>query len=320
MAVQLARAVTGVPRRREDTRLWQEMTEQPDVLRRALDANSGRLAQLRALSPARIRLVGHGSSRHAAAYGAMVVEARSGIPCDVVPAPDSAGGSALYGAGDLAIALSQSGRTPSVVAAASRAQRAGAVLVALTNDATSPLARDADLVLDCCCGEERAVPATKTFLAQAGLLLALGAGDGVARSAAAPIVAVLSAPAGEPLRPGMVVGVRSAGPIAAEVALKFAEIAGHAVVGVDAAEALHGPVSAGHGPLLVLSSRPDANVDRLRSHRPVVLAAAPAWSGDEDADALVLAVAGQNMALQLALALGRNPDAPPHLRKVTVSA
>lgn len=314
--------MSAVALRREDTRVWTEMGEQPEVLRRALDVNAPLLDRLRGIAPPRIRLVGHGSSGHAARFGAAVIEARLGVACDVVPAPDMGGGAALYRRGDVVVALSQSGRTPSVLAAVARAALSGARVVALTNDAGSPLAAAAHDVLRCEAGEELAVPATKTFLAQAALLLALAAGVDVALRSVPPIAAALAAGASAaPLRPGMVVGSRSAGPIAAEVALKFAEIAGHAVIGVDAAEALHGPVAAGDGPLLALAAGPDGNLDLLRAHREVVQPALPLGGcGDADAGALVLAVIGQNMALALALAAGRDPDSPPHLSKVTRSA
>jgi hypothetical protein len=105
------------------------------------------------------------------------------------------------------------------------------------------------------------------------------------------------------------------------VALKFAAIAGHSVVGIDAAEALHGPIAAGDGPLLVLAARPDPNVDVLRERRTVVQPPLPGGGcGDADADALVLVVIGQIMALDLALGWRRNPDTPPRLSKVTHSA
>jgi glucosamine--fructose-6-phosphate aminotransferase (isomerizing) len=309
--------------RRDGTRVWAEMREQPKVLRRAVHANEAVLEELRAIAPQRIRLVGHGSSAHAAHFGAMVIEARLGVACDVVPPPDAGGGGALYREGDVVIAISQSGRTRSVLAAAQRAHAAGATVVALTNQESSPVAGIAACVLRCEAGDEVAVPATKTFVAQAGLLLALAAGTGVAVRAADPIEAVLGAtwPPGDPLRPELVVGSRSAGPIAAEVALKFAEIAGHSVVGIDAAEALHGPIAAGNGPLLVLAARPDPNVDLLRERRTVVQPSLPGGGcGDADADALVLAVIGQIMALDLALGCGRDPDTPPRLSKVTHSA
>jgi glucosamine--fructose-6-phosphate aminotransferase (isomerizing) len=197
-------------------------------------------------------------------------------------------------------------------------------VVALTNEPSAPLAEGADAVLRCEAGAELAVPATKTFLAQAGLLLALAAGADVAVSATAPIERVLAAAAtggGPALRPELVVGSHSAGPIAAEVALKFAEIAGHSVVGIDAAEALHGPIAAGDGELLVLTAGGDENVELLRGRRLVVVPELPGGgSGDRDADSLVLAVIGQIMALDLALACGRDADAPPRLSKVTHSA
>lgn len=67
--------------------------------------------------------------------------------------------------GWLAVGVSQSGRTPEIVAVLESFGAAGAVTVAVTNDRDSALAHAADATLDTAAGVERAVPATKTVTA-----------------------------------------------------------------------------------------------------------------------------------------------------------
>ena len=65
----------------------------------------------------------------------------------------------------LAIAVSQSGRTPEIVAVLEHSRTCGARTVAVTNDASSPLAHAADVIVELMAGHEIAVPSTKTFTA-----------------------------------------------------------------------------------------------------------------------------------------------------------
>ena len=74
----------------------------------------------------------------------------------------------LYGARPdmadaLVIGISQSGRSPDIVAVLEEARRQGALTVALTNAADSPLADVADHVIDVLAGPELATAATKTY-------------------------------------------------------------------------------------------------------------------------------------------------------------
>jgi glucosamine--fructose-6-phosphate aminotransferase (isomerizing) len=68
------------------------------------------------------------------------------------------------------IGISQSGASPDVVSVLEEARRQGALTVAISNEAESPLARAAELVLTLGAGQERSVPASKTYTAS---LLAL---------------------------------------------------------------------------------------------------------------------------------------------------
>jgi glucosamine--fructose-6-phosphate aminotransferase (isomerizing) len=68
--------------------------------------------------------------------------------------------------GQLVVGVSQSGRTPEIVATLAMLRDAGGCALAITNNQTSELARAAGAVIELGVGEELAVPATKTASAQ----------------------------------------------------------------------------------------------------------------------------------------------------------
>ena len=73
----------------------------------------------------------------------------------------------------LVIAVSQSGETADTLQAARKAKEEGATLLCVCNVRTSSLVRLCDKAVITCCGEERAVAATKSYAAQAVTMLAL---------------------------------------------------------------------------------------------------------------------------------------------------
>ena len=82
-----------------------------------------------------VRMVGHGSSDNAASYGVYAF----GLLAGLTALRDSISLTVYYGAkldfaDSTVIALSQSGRTPDVLEYVTRARRAGAFTVAVTND------------------------------------------------------------------------------------------------------------------------------------------------------------------------------------------
>lgn len=147
-----------------------EMAEQPQVLERLLGRRRRLVDEMRAGLPDQLHgvaLAARGSSDNAAIVGRYMLELATRRPVSLV-APSLL---SLYGAdisyrGQVAVAISQSGETPEIVSVLDRMQRSGARGVAITNRPDSPLAAVADLVVDLGAGEERAVPATKTFTAQ----------------------------------------------------------------------------------------------------------------------------------------------------------
>ncbi|MBI4927133.1 MAG: SIS domain-containing protein [Anaerolineae bacterium] len=66
----------------------------------------------------------------------------------------------------LVVGVSQSGQSPDIVSVLAEGRRRGCATLAITNDAHSPLAAEADYVIDILAGEEKAVAATKTYTAQ----------------------------------------------------------------------------------------------------------------------------------------------------------
>jgi glutamine---fructose-6-phosphate transaminase (isomerizing) len=145
----------------------QDMATQPAVLA-ALAARREQIAEsLAGPAPVGIVIVARGSSDHAGIFGRYLLEVATGLPV-ALAAPSL---QTLYGVrprveGWLAIAISQSGRTPEIATVLERFRDAGARAVAVTNDPDSPLARGASVHVALDAGEEQAVPATKTFTAQ----------------------------------------------------------------------------------------------------------------------------------------------------------
>jgi glutamine---fructose-6-phosphate transaminase (isomerizing) len=330
-----------------------EMAEQPRVLER-LAARADDVARLvRAVVPrplAGVAIVARGSSDHASVAARYLLEWATGRPVSLV-APSL---HTLYEArvdyhGQLALAVSQSGRTPEIVTTLRRLTDAGAAGLAITNDPDSPLAAASGAVVALDAGEERAVPATKTVTAElfAFALLARGLGDprfADADLASLPdaVESVLSD--AEPARrvaatladaPRLVVTARGLLYGAAlEAALKLQETAGIAAQGFSAADLRHGPIAiVDEGfPVLALSAAGPARGDvaelvaMLRERGAHVLTV----SADADADLplppvveplapIVAVVAAQQLAHELALARGRDPDAPVGLQKVTAT-
>jgi glucosamine--fructose-6-phosphate aminotransferase (isomerizing) len=261
----------------------------------------------------------------------------------------------LYGVeprlrGWLAVAISQSGRTPEIVTVLERYGRAGAATVAITNAPDSPLALAADAATAFGAGEERAVPATKTFTAELAAMALVAEALGPVPWSAADwgllpdvVAAVLDDPAPAERAAGRLgdadelaaVGRGYLMPIALEAALKLREASGLRAEGWSAADFRHGPIAVARGvlPLLAVSAAGPAASDvdelaaELESARTPVLRLADRPGADlpypaglaEPLRALPAAVRAQQLALALARRRGIDPDSPPGLRKVTLT-
>ncbi|MBT3322884.1 MAG: SIS domain-containing protein [Anaerolineae bacterium] len=66
----------------------------------------------------------------------------------------------------LIVGISQSGQSPDIVSVLAEGKKQGNLTLAITNEPNSPLAKNADFILDIQAGEEKAVAATKTYTSQ----------------------------------------------------------------------------------------------------------------------------------------------------------
>ncbi len=334
-------------------RMLAEALEGPAVVERLLRENAPEardLGRFLARKPPAFALTGaRGSSDHAATYAQYLLGLAVGVYAgSLPPSLFSLYRATLSLSGALALFFSQSGKSPDLAAAARRARTRGALTVAFTNDPASPLAGEAEVVLPLHAGTERAVAATKTFLAELAAFLQLVAHwrqDRALLEAIERLPEFLDAAARaewprflEVLAGAEHAFVLSRGPayaVAQEAALKLKEAAGLFAEAFSAAEFLHGPVALLEPgfPVLVLAPE-DVALEGVRSVAEdlVQKGAALLWAGAEPgpgeplavpaaphpyAAPLVLAQAFYPSAARLALARGNDPDRPRNLKKVT---
>jgi glutamine---fructose-6-phosphate transaminase (isomerizing) len=330
-----------------------ELNEAPEAVARqdsVLPAPLGELtAHLARTPPSVVVTCARGSSAHAAAFAKHLVERRLGIP--VVPAAPvifTAYRCDLRLKGQFFLAISQSGCSDDLIEAASSARRSGALTAALVNDVESPLAAACDIVLPIGAGPERAVAATKSFIASLAALLRLAAlwsRDDCLQAAIARLPMRL-AEAARCDWTGAIPALAAAdslvaigrGPtlaIAREAALKLKELADLHAEAFSGAEFLHGPVAlveASYPLLMFVAGDETAPGLRqlavaLRGRGANVVCADPGDGRATDlptvapdhpeADALCLIQSFYKVAARLAVARGVDPDRPRHLQKVT---
>jgi glucosamine--fructose-6-phosphate aminotransferase (isomerizing) len=304
--------------------------------------------RLRWLAPRAVVTLARGSSDHAATFARYLIETRLGVlTSSTAPSIASVYGVATRLDGVLCLAVSQSGRSPDLLAAVEAAKAAGAHVVALVNEAGSPLAAAAHDVVPLAAGPERSVAATKSFLASLSALaqlVAAWASDAELQHAldAAPD---LLARAWELDWSPLVEGLTEASSLytigrgiglgaAQEAALKLKETCALHAEAFSAAEVRHGPmalVRAGF-PALVFRQydQTGIGIDNLiadlaaRGGRVFAAGAGsragtplPTLEAHPVIEPMLQVQSFYRAANMIALARGLDPDRPPHLSKVT---
>jgi glucosamine--fructose-6-phosphate aminotransferase (isomerizing) len=247
----------------------------------------------------------------------------------------------------LAIAISQSGRSPDILVAVQAAKQAGALALSLVNADESPLASLSDIVMPLRAGPERSVAATKSYIASLSAILHL-AGEWSRDDAllenlrGAP--RLLRAAWGCDWSPlidclcharGLYVIGRGPGlAIAQEAALKLKETCQLHAEAFSAAEVRHGPMAlvGPDFPLLVFRQSDESAEgveqlvhDAVDQGVPVFIVGAevagastlPIPAAHELIEPMLHIQALYRAASELAVARGLDPDRPPHLQKVT---
>lgn len=239
-----------------------EARDATQVVARQLRENDAVLhrlaAKLQQSPPPFVVTIGRGSSDHACTFAKYLCETKLGlITASAAPSTVTVYHADLNFDHALVIGISQSGQSPDICAMMDAARRKGATTVALVNVADSPLARSAEFVIPLCAGEEKAVAATKSYIAALTALvhfIAVMTGSAELQRACAQLPqAMENATSGlvwrefgecfRSIHHTLIIGRGYGFPIAQEIALKFKETAAIQAEAFSAAELLHGPLA-----------------------------------------------------------------------------
>ena len=332
--------------------MFQEAASASDAVRAQLQCDSDAIAaigrEVRRLAPRTVITCARGSSDHAATYAKYLIETRAGVlTASAAPSVSSVYGVTQDLRGCLFIALSQSGRSPDLLASVAAARAAGATILALCNTPGAPLIAAADLVIELRAGVETSVAATKSYLATLAALVRMVAAwteDAGLQSAVDTLPALMDrswaldwSAALPPLESAAhlyVVGRGLGLGAAQEAALKCKETCGLHAEAFSSAELRHGPYALlGAGfPALLFAQRDatQAGVEALggelaRRGVPVLIAGAhaegaielPTIEAPAEIAPILLVQSAYRLIATLAVRRGFDPDHPAHLCKVT---
>lgn len=285
-----------------------------------------------------IYTLARGSSDAAAMVLSYEIMRLTGIPSTTLPPSVFSLCSGIRVEGSLAVAISQSGKSPDLVRAASGFRAGKGSVLALTNTVCSPLADAADAVLDLLAGPERATPATKSVVCSIATGMAM-LGHSVSDyakqfdAAVSSVADALSAGHESALVDALAVGNsvyvigRGCGfGVAEEIALKLKECCALHAEAFSASEVLHGPLQLAARALtvLIIDTGEDATKasllaaeQRFSSHGARVIRIGNKAAISPAAASAVLLTRLYPIVLATALALGLDPDTPHTLSKVT---
>lgn len=336
----------------EATHMYREASESAGALRTQFENNHLRALELgstlRSLAPRAVVTCARGSSDHAATFAKYLIETRLGI----LTSSASPSVSSVYGVkqnlrGCLFLAISQSGRSPDLVAAARAAKSAGATVIALVNTDNAPLGDVADFLLPLCAGPEQSVAATKSYIASLAAIVHLVAAWSTDSELHAALTSAPDALASAwqldwgAAMPTLrntshlyVIGRGVGLGIAQEAALKCKETCRLHAEAFSGAEVRHGPQALlqSNFPALLFTQNDETRHDlELLARDLIAREVHVIISGSAVAGAtvlptieahpviqpLLLAQSFYKLANALAVARGCDPDRPPHLRKVT---
>lgn len=334
------------------SRMYREAAQAPAVVREQLETNAERMAQigarLREMKPRAVVTCARGSSDNAATFAKYLIESRA----KVLTSSAAPSLSSLYEAqpdlrGVVCLAISQSGKSPDLLASVEAAKRGGALVIALCNWTDSPLASLADHLVPLCAGIEMSVAATKSYIASLSAVLHLVASwtadrsllDALSRSPeqlqqAWELDWSGAVPALQESTNLYVVGRGFGLGIAQEVALKLKETCGLHAEAFSAAEVKHGPMALVRlgFPVLMLSQNDESRAGIAALANDFVLRGAevllagitaeralslPTIAAHPAIEPILMVESFYHMATALAFARGFDPDKPPHLNKVT---
>lgn len=233
------------------------------------------------------------------------------------------------------LAVSQSGASPDLCRTVRACIAQDCPVIGLVNMPDSELELLASTTILQCAGEETSVAATKSMVCSvimgARLAMQWGASDYDLDTLPGQIEAVQKQPVEELVtflatkEPLLVIGCGSGYGVAAEIALKSQELLGRPTMAYSPAEVLHGPagmIRKGY-PVLALATGPGQSAVVDCTHKLTEMGADVHILDDatrSDDFAPLLLLTRIYLALELAChRLGRSPDQPVNLSKVTLT-
>jgi glucosamine--fructose-6-phosphate aminotransferase (isomerizing) len=298
-----------------------------------------------------VQIIARGTSKNVGKFLANLIENYLGLPVSF-PSLSSVSiyGSQLRYRNTLTIAISQSGESPDLIAFMKAVKEQSATSILITNRSTSPLASYVTYVVDVKAGEEFAVAATKsysaTLLACYMLVYSMQKKDvnleSLLQASQKQIVSYdeIGSLANK-LNLEKAITLLGRGYFRGssdEAALKIQETCTVNVQSHSAAEFVHGPISSlKNGDQVIILTSPHSPesalkdlLPRIRDKKPVIF-----WIGEnalvrmgeivipyetvnsEELSAILVSIVFQQLACELSLKRGLNPDAPIGLEKVT---
>ncbi len=343
----------------ENSHLFREIHQQPQVLSRVVEQEQNAVRQL--VAAIRQRRISHvviaarGTSDNAGRYAKYLLGAVNRLPValatpslfTIYKQPPRFGNALVLG-------ISQSGKSPDIVAVLAEGRHQGALTAAITNFADSELAQVADHIIELHAGLEHSIAATKTYsseLTSIALLSAILADDEemLAALRRIPESVAKTLPMNEEIagvvqryrymRDCVVIGRGYNYATAFELALKLKELTYTIAEPYSSADFLHGPLALiEHGfPALVIApggamlSQMQDFINTLKRQEAETIAIS------DDQETLKMArvplalpcavpewlspvtaiIPGQLFAMHLAHTRDYDPDHPRGLRKVT---
>lgn len=336
----------------ERTLMFAEAADAANAVRTQLQHDSAGMralgARLRKLNPRAVITCARGSSDHAATYAKYLIETHARVlTASAAPSVSSVYGIPQEVRGCLFLAISQSGRSPDLLASVASAKASGATILALCNSADSPLMTAADLAIELNAGPEQSVAATKSYLASLAAIARLVASwteDPSLGGALEQLPDLMDQSWAMDWSPGLdeigsaenlyVIGRGLGLGAAQEVALKCKETCGIHAEAFSSAELRHGPytlLKKGFPALLLAqadATRPGIEALAMELGRrgvPVLLAGGnaagsvllPTIASLPELGPILLVQSAYRMIASLAVRRGLDPDRPPHLHKIT---
>nr|WP_136251621.1 SIS domain-containing protein [Ningiella ruwaisensis] len=253
-----------------NTLMRAEALSAPEVIAKQLTSNATvcrRVANdICAFDPEFVYIIGRGSSDHAGVFAKYLIEVELGIAVSsAAPSVFSIFKQRINLKRALVLVISQSGASPDIIEQTKAAKEAGAFTVGLINTPNSPLSAVVAAEICLHAGSEKAVAATKSYLATLSAALQLIAywkeDKKLLEALAALPNAMLQAQKGEAklrlehvknLSHCIVLGRGFGFAISKEIALKLKEVCSIHAEAFSSAEFLHGPVALANKPLCVL--------------------------------------------------------------------